>query len=315
MARKPRIHYSGAVYHVILSGLDQQAVFKSVADRRHWESLVSDGVLRFGHEIHAYCWAKDHVQMAIQVGDVPLSKAMQNLTFRYTRYFNAKHARKGPLFHGRYKAIVVDADTYLKDLVRYIHNNPVRNGGSRTASSAKWTSHQGYTAAADKPAWLTTSTVLALFGKNEKAARNAFGKFVDDGKNEGERSDLMRGTQGGRILGDNKFAKKALRPAKPVVRPVTPNQLVKRVCKAEGVKESELTTASRARDISRVRQTITYLATELNVASLTDMAKRFNRDLTTMSRNQRYYRERLSENKEMQQRLKKVKRLVLNGTA
>jgi len=315
MARKPRIHYSGAVYHVILSGLDQQAVFKSVADRRHWESLVSDGVERFGHEIHAYCWAKDHVQMAIQVGDVPLSKAMQNLTFRYTRYFNAKHARKGPLFHGRYKAIVVDADTYLKDLVRYIHNNPVRNGGSRTASSAKWTSHQGYTAAAYKPAWLTTSTVLALFGKSEKAARNAFGKFVDDGKNEGERPDLMRGTQGGCILGDNKFAKKALRPAKPVVRPVTPNQLVKRVCKAEGVKESELVTASRARDISRVRQTITYLATELNVASLTDMAKRFNRDLTTMSRNQRYYRERLSENKEMQQRLKKVKRLVLNGTA
>ncbi len=107
MARKPRIHFSGAFYHVILTGLDQQPVFKSVADRRYWESLVADGVGRFGHTIHAYCWAKNHVQMAIQVRDLPLSKVMQNLTFRYTRHFNATHGRKGALFHGRYKAIVM----------------------------------------------------------------------------------------------------------------------------------------------------------------------------------------------------------------
>lgn len=313
MARKPRIHFSGAVYHVILTGLDKQSIFKTVADKRYWESLVEEGIARFGHKVHAYCWAKDHVQVAVQVSDAPLSKIMQNLTFRYTRYFNAKHGSSGPIFQGRYKAIVIDADAYLSQLVRYIHNNPVRNKVSSTAANGKWTSHAGYLKADDAPEWLTTSDVLQLFAKSDKAARKLFVKFVDEGRNEGERADLMRGSQGGRILGDQRFARKALKPAKPVVKPVTLNQLVKRVCKEEGVKESELTTESRARMQSQIRQTITYLAMELDVASLTDMANRFNRDLTTMSRNQRYYRDKLSEDKPLQKHVRKLKRQVLTG--
>lgn len=313
MARKPRIHFSGAVYHVILTGMQGQAIFKTVADRRQWESLVEDGVTRFGHTIHAYCWAKDHVQIAIEVKDAPLSRIMQNLTFRYTRYFNANHSRKGPLFQGRYKAVVIDADQYLNDLVRYIHNNPVRNGPAKSASQGKWTSHAAYQDAAKQPEWLTTGRVLNGFAKSDKVARKAFNRFVDEGRSEGERVDLLKGTDGGRILGDSKFARKALKPAKASARPVTLNQLVKRVCKEEGVKESELATQSRAREESRIRQTITYLATELEVASLTDMAKRFNRDLTTMSRNQRYYRDKLQEDKPMQRHVRKLKRNVLSG--
>ena len=298
---------------MILTAAEGQSVFKSIADRRQWETLVADGVARFGHSIHAYCWAKDHLQMAIQVSDVPLSRIMQNLTFRYTRHFNASHGRKGPLFQGRYKAIVVDADIYLNDLVRYIHNNPVRSGRSKSASGEKWSSHAGYEDASLQPSWLTSDVVLSSFGKNDKTARKAFCRFVDDGRNEGERTDLTKGSQGGRILGDSKFAKKALRPAKTSVSPVSLNQLVKRVCREEGVKEAELATQSRARDASRIRQTITYLATELDVASLTDMSKRFNRDLTTMSRNQRYYRDRLDEDKPMQRHVRRLKRQVLSG--
>ena len=313
MARKPRIHFSGAVYHVILSGLEGQAVFKNVADRRYWESLVADGEARFDHSIHGYCWARDHVQMAIQVKDIPLSKVMQNLTFRYTRYFNSVQGRKGALFHGRYKAIVIDADNYLNDLVRYIHNNPVRNGKNKSADAARWTSHAAYLDPAVQPDWLTTSTVLNSFAKTQKAASRAFSAFVQKGQNEGERPDLVKGTKGGRILGDEKFARKALKPAKPSVSPVTLNQLVKRVCSQEGICETKLTSASRARVESRIRQTITYLAMELDVASLTDMANRFNRDLTTMSRNQRYYRDRLTEDATMQKHVRKLRRDVLSS--
>ncbi len=311
MARKPRIHFSGALYHVILNGLDDKAVFKTIADRRYWESLVADGVSRFGHTIHAYCWGRNYIHLAIQVKDAPLSKIMQNLTFRYTRHFNASHDTSGPLFHGRYKAIVVDADAYLNDLVRYIHNAPVRSGQSKSASTGKWTSHAHYMNGADTPAWLTCSTVLKSFGKSDKAARNAFSKFVDDARLEGERPDLMKGLEGGRILGDKRFARKALKPVKVVAKPVSLNQLVKRVCKEEGVKETALTTPSRARRESQIRQTITYLAMELDVASLTDLANRFNRDLTTMSRNQRYYRDRLAEDIELQKNIRKLKKQVL----
>lgn len=313
MARKPRIHFSGAVYHVVLTGSDGQNIYKTVADRRHWESLVDDGVKRFGHAVLAFCWAKNHVQMAIKVKDSPLSKVMQNLTFRYTRYFNSKHNQSGPLFHGRYKAIAIDADVYLNDLVCYIHNNPVRGGDAKTAVAGKWTSHAGYLDSANAPEWLTTSAVLQRFGASDKVARRAFAKFVEKKVSEGERTDLMKGSEGGRLLGDKKFMKKALKPVKPASKPVTLNQLVKRICKEEDVKESELTNSSRARAESRVRQTITYLAMELNVGSLTDLAKRFNRDLTTMSRNQRYYRDKLNEDTDLQKHVRKLKRLVLAG--
>jgi len=313
MARKSRIHFSGATYHVVLGGHEKQPVFKSVGDRRFWESLVADGVSRFGYKVHSYSWAKDHAQMAIQVGDVPLSKIMQNLTFRYTRQFNASHGRSGPLFHGRYRATLVDPDEYLNDLVRYIHNSPVMSGQSKSAEASKWTSHAGYLDSQKAPEWLTTSTVLNTFAKTDKVARRKFAKFVEDGRKSGERQELVDGIERGRILGDDRFVRNAMKPAKPVAKPVTLNQLVKRICKEEGVKEAELTTESRARAESQIRQTITYLAIELNIASLSDMAARFNRDLTTMSRNQRYYREKLAEDKELQKHVRNLKRVILGS--
>jgi len=312
MARKPRIHFPGAVYHVILKGLENEAIFKSVADRRAWEVLVEEGVERFGHQILAYCWAKDHVQMALQVSDAPLSKVMQNLSFRYTRYFNKAQKRQGPLFHGRYKAILIDHDVYLNDLVRYIHNNPIRSGAAKSADKAKWTSYNGYMGTAEKN-WLSTEAVLSSLGKTPKSSRNAFAKFIEAGKDEGIRTDLVRGSEGGRVLGGKRFVAKALKPVKVAPKPMTLNQLVKRICKEENVKESALKNESRARHESQIRQTIAYLAMELNVATLTALADRFNRDLTTMSRNQRYYRDKLLTDKVLQKHVRTLRKNILAG--
>ena len=310
MARKSRIHFSNAVYHVLLKGLNDRLVFRSVNDRRVWEALVAEGCQRFGHKVHAFCWLKGQVQLAVQVADAPLSKIMQNLSFRYTRYYNSEYGCHGSLFHGRYKAIVIDPAVYLNDLVRYIHNAPVRDGLSQSASNYKWSSHVVYLGKVTKP-WVSTQTVLASFGKNTRAALMQYRKFVESGKNEGERSDLLRGSDGGRLLGDARFARKALKPIKRPVKPATLNQLVKIVCKAEGVKELELKSASRARRESQIRQSIAYLAIELNIANLTALATRFNRDLTTMSRNQRHYRDRLVEDQNLQKKVKQLKRLVV----
>ncbi len=310
MARKPRIHFSGAVYHIVLKGLENQSIFKTVGDRRAWEVLVGEGVERFGHRVLAYCWSKDHVQMAVRVSDAPLSKIMQNLSFRYTRYFNKQHKRQGPLFHGRYKAILIDQDEYLNDLVRYIHNNPVRAKAAKSADKAKWTSHESYMAD-EHPDWLETQTVLASFGKTAKRSKAAFAKYVKEGTDEGVRTDLVRGTEGGRVLGSRRFVKKVLKPVKAVPKPMTLNQLVKRVCVAEDIKEPALKNESRARHESQIRQTITYLAMEMNVATMTALADRFNRDLTTMSRNQRYFRDKLVEDKDLQKHVKSVKRAIL----
>jgi len=69
-----------------------------------------------------------HLHLAMQVGDVPLSRIMQNIGFRYTQFINRKYKRAGHLFQGRYKALMIDADSYLLELIRYIHLNPVRAG-------------------------------------------------------------------------------------------------------------------------------------------------------------------------------------------
>ena len=126
MVRKTRIHYFGAVYHVILRGNGGQDIFYSQEDRYRLYLLLQEGIERFGHRIHAFCLMTNHLHIVVQVGDIALSKIFQNVSFRYTRYINKKQNRIGHLFQGRYKALLIDADTYLLELVRYIHNNPLR---------------------------------------------------------------------------------------------------------------------------------------------------------------------------------------------
>ena len=319
MARKPRIHFKGAVYHVLLRGLEGRAVFRSAADRRTLESLAAEGIDRFDHRIHAFCLMPDHVQLAVEVADAPLSRVMQNLSFRYTRHYNSQHDEDGPLFHGRYKAIVIDPEAYLLDLVRWIHNNPVRAGRAPRARDFRWSSHATYlaengTGSAGEPRpWVSTDRVLERFGKTPRGAVPAFERFVDAGREERERDDLMRGTDGGRLLGDARFRRRALRPPKAVAPPMSLARLVRLVCREEGVKESTLRGESRARRESSIRQTIAWLALEFDIASLTALANRFNRDLTTMSRNQRYFRDRLADDAELARRVRRLRRLVAAG--
>jgi len=92
MPRKPRIHFPGAVYHAILRGNAGQDVFFDAADRSRFYLLLQEGTERFGCRIHAFCLMSNHIHLAVQVGLVPLSRVMQNLSFRYTQYLN--HKRK-----------------------------------------------------------------------------------------------------------------------------------------------------------------------------------------------------------------------------
>jgi REP element-mobilizing transposase RayT len=101
MARKPRLHVPGGLYHVILRGNARQDIFFSPQDRRFFYELLQDGVSRFGYRIHAFCLMTNHVHLALQTGDQILSAGMQNLSFRYTRYANSRLQRVGHLFQGR----------------------------------------------------------------------------------------------------------------------------------------------------------------------------------------------------------------------
>ena len=128
MARKPRIHFPSAVYHVILRGNAGDPIFFSDLDRYRLYLIFQYAVERFNCRIHAFCLMRNHAHIVVQTGDIPLSRIMQNISLRFTKWINYSQSRTGHLFQGRYKALLIDADSYLLELVRYIHLNPVRAG-------------------------------------------------------------------------------------------------------------------------------------------------------------------------------------------
>jgi putative transposase len=144
MARKPRIHLSGGFYHIILRGNGGQDIFLSDADRYRFLLLLQEGTCRFGYRVHAFCLMTNHLHLVLQAGNIPLSRGLQNLSFRYTRWVNGREKRTGHLFQGRYKAVLIDGDSYLLELVRYIHLNPLRAGMVQNPEEYPWTSHPAY---------------------------------------------------------------------------------------------------------------------------------------------------------------------------
>jgi len=210
MARKPRVHYPGALYHAILRGNSGQTIFFDDNDRTRFYLLIQEGVERFGHRIHAFCLMTSHVQLAIQIADISLSRILQNLSFRYTRWVNWRQGKTGHLFQGRYKAVLIDADTYLQGLTRYIHLNPVRAGMVRDPEKYSWSGHRAYLGLETIP-WLTTDWVLSQFSKRLSVARRTYMRFIEEGKGGGHQEEYHRGSDtDSRILGDDTFIGRVL---------------------------------------------------------------------------------------------------------
>jgi putative transposase len=249
----------------------------------------------------------NHLHLVVQVGDMPLAKILQNISFRYTRYINKKKKRNGHLFQGRYKAILIDADSYLLELVRYIHNNPLRTGQVNKPEQYQWSSHRAYL---DKETvtWLTTDFVLSQFAKNEKKARQQFQAFCLKGGNEERREEFYQGTFDGRILGDEGFSENVLAMAKERFHaPVSVEQLVKVVCKVYRMNEQAIVVPGKHQPGAEARAVVAYLAQEAGKPSLTELGKYFQRDPTAMSRAAGRLRERLANDRALTARLKKVK--------
>jgi len=128
MARKSRIEYPGAFYHVMTRGNRKQVVFKDDKDRLKFLRKLLEYKEKYGFALYAYILMKNHIHLLIETRDVPLSRIMQGLLQSYTQWYNGKYRVVGHLFQGRYKAILCDKKVYLLNLIRYIHLNCIRVG-------------------------------------------------------------------------------------------------------------------------------------------------------------------------------------------
>jgi len=184
MARPLRIEFAGALYHVTSRGDGRDDIYLNDHDRRYFLEVLSSVYERFNWVVHAYCLMSNHYHLLIETPDANLSQGMRQLNGVYTQLFNRHHSRVGHVFQGRYKAILVEKESYLLELSRYIVLNPVRAQMVRTAKEWPWSSYRA-TAGFKKPeSWLMVDWLLSSFSARKSLAIKRYREFVAAGRNQ-----------------------------------------------------------------------------------------------------------------------------------
>ena len=188
MARPIRVEYANAVYHVTARGNERKAIYRDDADRQRFLETVEEAVERFGVLIHAYCLMPNHYHLLLQTPRANLSAAAGWLQTTYSVRFNRRHRRSGHLFQGRFKAHVVEEDAYARELIKYIHLNPVRPQNKRKPippelkdelTRYRWSSHRAYAGFEKKPlAWICLDW-LSYFGGTRRVGQAEYGRQID----------------------------------------------------------------------------------------------------------------------------------------
>jgi putative transposase len=178
MARPLRIEYPGAVYHLTSRGNARAPIFLDDADRYLFLNLLGDLVDRYKWLCHGYCLMDNHYHLLVETIEANLSTGMRQLNGIYTQKFNRPHDRVGHLFQGIYKAIVVEKESYLFELYRYIVLNPVRAKIVNHHVEYRWSSYKANAEAGPKLPFLYIDWVLGQFGNSKDKARQRYKEFV-----------------------------------------------------------------------------------------------------------------------------------------
>ncbi len=181
MARPLRIEFNDALYHVTARGDRRESIFEDDADRERFVELLGEVVGVFNWRCHAYCLMGNHYHALIATPDANLSKGMRQLNGVFTQWSNRRHRRTGHLFQGRFKGILVDSDSYLLELTRYVVLNPVRARMVKRPGDWEWSSYRATIGLVDAPEWLKTDELLAQFGTRRSRAIAAYERFVRAG--------------------------------------------------------------------------------------------------------------------------------------
>ena len=202
MARPLRVEYPGALYHVTSRGNAGQNIFRYDKDRLYFLGLLGELVERFNWLCHGYCLMNNHYHLMIETPRGNLIRGMRQLNGIYTQKYNWRYKKTGHVFQGRYKAIIVDKDSYLLELSRYVVLNPVRAHVTEKPEEWKWSSYRATAGVDTSPEFLTTEWLLSQFGDRKKRAEDRYKKFVIEGiTGESPWKDLA----GQIFLGDKEF--------------------------------------------------------------------------------------------------------------
>lgn len=271
MARKPRIHYLGALYHVIVKGNNGEKVFN---DEIHKNKYLGTTILykeKLGFKLHAFCIMDNHAHLLIEVQDISLSQIMQRIQQVYTQWFNRKYDRTGHVFQQRYKALLCDKENYLMQLIKYIHNNPVK-AGLAGGIEYKWSSHLSYLGK-EKGNVVDTSDVLSIFSQNRIEAVKQYLQFMNQ-----KLEEIMYENLG-------EFQVKMYdRENKEVEKDLNFDEIMEKVSLNENVKIIEITKRTRHQKISDIRKALVLLSESNSKITNTALAQKLNLSLSMISK-------------------------------
>ena len=308
MPRKARIDAPGALHHIIVRGIEKRQIFKDDKDRHQFIKRLDDVLTETETPVYAWALMPNHAHFLLKTGLTPIATIMRRLLTGYAGYFNRRHRRHGHLFQNRYKSILCQEEAYFRELVRYIHLNPLRARLVEDIKALDTYSYSGHSAVLGSVTrdWQQVDYVLGFFGKTKSAARRAYRHFVEKGISQGRRHDLTGGglvrSLGGwtalralrgstvrikgdeRILGDSDFVEAVLRDANEQLtrryqlqtKGFDLEQVAERVAQVLDISLEIVWEKSRRPQVAVARSLLCYWASKELGMSMTELAKRLN---------------------------------------
>ena len=306
MARKPRIEFEGAFYHVIVRGNQRQKIFKDKYDFLKYLEILTNYKKQYKYYLYSYVLMSNHVHLLIETAATPLSKILQGINQSYTIYFNRRYKTIGHLFQGRYKAILCEKDEYLLSLIKYIHFNPVKAGIVKTMDDYKWSSHNSYVKKADKKDIIDTDQILRMFSENKTKARKLYKAYTGDGL--AVKKEDIYSTIDQRIIGGEEFVESVMEKYdieishKKRKKEYTLPEISRGVEKVYGITIKQIRQKSKSRDISLGKKILSLAAKEYGYKGR-EIAEYIRKDSTIVTRH-------LKEKKELKKEIEKVFKIL-----
>ena len=286
MPRQPRIEYEHAFYHVMDRGRARCMIFHADIYYQTFLDTLGEACLRFDCLVHAYCLMGNHYHILIETPKANLSRIMRHINGVYTQRYNRLKKSDGPLFRGRFKAILVDHDGYLLQLSRYIHRNPIDMKSPLVTQLPDyyWSSYPSYVGKAKPVEWLAQDLTFGMLDHEDKY--KGYANYVMAGVDEETAQFYCKGNMA-RIIGDKGFREWVYEELLPelaaeqksrVIQPdVTMGQVISVVANYFSVSEGDITKRVKGpQKENEARKLAMYFCQELVAAKLTDVAARFH---------------------------------------
>jgi len=285
MPRQARLDAPGTLHHVIVRGIEKRRIVDDTKDRENFVKRMGEVALESTTTIYAWALMTNHAHILLRSGSKGLSGFMRRLLSGYAISYNIRHKRYGHLFQNRYKSIVCEEDVYFRELVRYIHLNPLRATlvkSLRELDGYPWCGHS-VIMGRRRHEWQDRDYVLSWFGRRQAEATTAYRRYVQEGIEDGRRPELVGGglirSLGGwsqvvslrrskqrvlgdeRILGSGAFVEQIIKEADEKItyqlsghkRRQDADSYMRMICQREGINVEELKSGSRRGEVSRIR--------------------------------------------------------------